>query len=323
MNLLRQLRTHVPQPVRRWAKRRSRVARLAALLSPYLPPMVCVDVGASYFPHPKWHIFLESPSTQWVAVEPNVANIAYVESWSWPCQVFARPTGLSRDGGERTLYVTPVDSGSSLLEPVIPEGMRRRISNLDYFFPFRKTPIDTATLEQVVADKPPDAPIFVKLDTQGTELDILSGAESLFAGRRIAGIETEATLLAQPIMKGAGKFWEACSYLEQQDLELLHITPIYGPSRFGVEHRNARTYLNECDAVFALRPDVTKALPLAHRAGLLAFYLSYELYEEATSALHDDPELESWLRVGGCPVDELSVTIRNFGKSRLPTRIPR
>ena len=102
----------------------SRKARIAGLISPHLPPIACVDVGASYYPHGKWRLLLESPATRWIAVEPNVANAAYVKTVALALQRRAHRHRPEQEGGTQTLYVTNVDSGSSLLEPQVPPNMR-------------------------------------------------------------------------------------------------------------------------------------------------------------------------------------------------------
>ncbi|MFO1249564.1 MAG: FkbM family methyltransferase, partial [Inhella sp.] len=291
MSLGLALRRAIPQSLKNRLRQFSAPWRLSALLSPYLPPAVCIDVGASYYPHAKWLLFLNSPKVRWVAVEPNEANLAYVRSWAWPCQVSTCTTGLSRDGGPQTLFVTNVDTGSSLLMPEIGPAMQHRITNLDYFFPVRERRIETITLERVQQDLPQDLPVFVKLDTQGTELSILQGAPSMFDAQRIVGIELESTLQAQPIMKGAGKFWQACAYLEERGFELLHVKPIHAARRAGRARVHSLRYLNECDAIFALRQDVAGSLPVAHRASLLAFYLTNAFHEEGLCLLDADQGL--------------------------------
>ena len=199
----------LPSSLRTLLRKRKVSWRVAIALGKGLPKTLCVDVGASYYPHTKWLVFLNAPKTQWLAVEPNEANIGYVTSWEWPCHIEKCTTGLSREGGKQILYVTNTDTGSSLLPPEIPEGMRHRITNLDYFFPVKEREIETITLVQAVARHPVEIPIMVKLDTQGTELSILMGASQLFESKRIIGIEIESTLLATPLMKGSGMFWQA------------------------------------------------------------------------------------------------------------------
>lgn len=312
MSLGLALRRAIPQSLKNRLRQFSAPWRLSAMLSPYLPSAVCIDVGASYYPHAKWLLFLNSPKVRWIAVEPNEANLAYVRSWAWPCQVSTCTTGLSRDGGPQTLFVTNVDTGSSLLMPEIGASMQHRITNLDYFFPVRERLIETITLESVQRALPQDLPVFVKLDTQGTELSILQGASALFDAHRIVGIELESTLQAQPIMKGAGKFWEACAYLEERGFELLHVKPIHAAGRIGRGRSRSLRYLNECDAIFAVRQDVARGLPVAHRASLLAFYLTNAFHEEGLCLMDADKELCALLAAQGCPVDRLRARLQAF-----------
>lgn len=310
MSLGLAIRRLIPQSMKNFLRQRTLPWRVSQVLSPHLPTAVCVDVGASYYPHGKWLMFLNAHKTQWLAVEPNEANIAYVKSWVWSCRVSACTTGLSREGGAQTLYVTNVDTGSSLLPPEIPASMKHRVRNLDYFFPVTERRIETLTLVQALAGLSATAPVFVKLDTQGTELSILQGAQALFDAKRIVGIEMESTMLAQPLMKDSGKFWQACEYLESQGFELLHVKPIHAPGRPERSQALQYTYLNECDAVFALRQDVAAALPVEYRTSLLAFYLTNLFYEEGLSLLERDAEVAVFLRAQGCRVDALAATLK-------------
>jgi FkbM family methyltransferase len=278
--------------------------RVSNLLSPFLPEIGCVDVGASYYPHMNWLVMLRSPQTQWLAVEPNEANLGYVSGWNWPARIRVCATGLSEFGGPQTLHVTNIDSGSSLLPPVIAESMKHRIDNPEYFFPVTERVIETLTLESAVSVFGEELPLFVKLDTQGSELSILHGASDLLGLGRIVGIEMESTLQAQPIMQGAGKFWQACAFLEEQGFELLHIQPIHAPPRHATGDQ--LRFLNECDAVFALRRDVAAHKPARYRSALLAFYATYGFYDEARLLLRQDEEVRDLLRSRGCDVERLS-----------------
>lgn len=310
MSLGLTLRRLAPQSLKNFLRRNTLPWRISRQLSAHLPTVVCVDVGASYYPHAKWLQFLNASHTQWLAVEPNEANIDYVKSWTWPSQVSACTTGLSREGGIQTLYVTNVDTGSSLLPPEITPSMQHRIAHLDYFFPVTERRIETLTLPQALDGLSASAPIFVKLDTQGTELSILQGAQHLFDARRIVGIEMESTLLAQPLMKNSGKFWQASEYLEQQGFELLHIKPIAAVARSPRARPHRNTYLNECDAVFALRRDAAAGLEVEFRTSLVAFYLTNQFYEEAVSFLEQDNEVATFLGTRGCNVNALLALLR-------------
>lgn len=286
-------------------KGRSVATGLSRLVSPALPDVICVDVGASYYPHVAWEFFLNSKNTNWLAVEPNKANLGYVDRWEWPCRISTCTTGLSREGGTQTLHVTNVDSGSSLLPPKILPSMTHRIRNVDYYFPFKERSIDTLTLIEALSAQPQGLPILVKLDTQGTELSILQGAKRLFDDRQIVGIEMESTMLADPIMKGSGKFWQACEYMEAQGFELMHVKPIHGVRETGRTQPAARTFLNECDAIFSLKQDVASGLEVEKRATLFGFYLTNAFYEEALALLTRDNVLRRYLLDRRCPIDEV------------------
>jgi FkbM family methyltransferase len=312
MGMIDSLKQLVPAGLKRGLKRRvGPEARLARALAPHLPEVVCIDVGASYYPHPAWQVFRESPRTRWVAVEPNEGNLGYLRDWPWRCRVTACTTGLSRDGGRQVLHVTNIDSGSSLLEPSITPSMAHRMRDLDYFFPLRKVEIETETLQHVIDSQSEMAPVMVKLDTQGTELDILLGAEAALRERRIVGVEMESTLHADPVMRGAGKFWHACRDLEALGFELLHVRPIEGGSRLTPARSNGRRFLNECDAVFALRRDVLSALPPERRQAALGFYAAHRFFEEALALIEEDAELAATMRSGGADLPALVALLRH------------
>ncbi|WP_159588923.1 FkbM family methyltransferase [Hydrogenophaga sp. BPS33] len=310
MSVMRTVRRLIPAFLKRALKQRTLPYRVSELVSSALPEVVCVDVGASFYPHVKWLTLLNAPHTRWLAVEPNQENLAYLKAWSWPSQVSACTTGLSREGGTQTLYITNVDTGSSLLPPEIPASMTHRVPHLDYFFPVTERRIETITLMQAIEGLPANAPTFVKLDTQGTELSILQGAQPVFDARRIVGVEMESTMLAQPIMKGSGKFWQACEYMEAQGFELLHVKPIQA-TKSGRSKADLNTYLNECDAVFALRQDVTEMLAVEFRVALFAFYLTNLLFEEALSLLERDHQIKTFLQQRGARVGDLIALLRS------------
>jgi FkbM family methyltransferase len=286
--------------------------KLSDQISLVIPQMICVDVGAAHFPHSKWQLFLRAKNTNWLAVEPNEDNMNYVKEWKWPCKVTQINSGLSKDGGLQTLFVTNVDTGSSLLPPIISPSMEHRISkiNLEYFFPVKKMSIDTVTLADLLKNFQKTLPVIIKLDTQGTELSILEGAQELFNSNRIVGIELESTLLAEPIMKGSGKFWQVCEFLEKFGFELLDIDIITATSHLKKKSVRHKVYLNECDALFVLRRDIVTKLSINHKLVLLAIYSSYRFYKEVLSFLELDNELVYYLNSKGFPVKDVIAEIQ-------------
>ena len=83
--------------------------------------------------------------------------------------------------------------------------------------------------------------IFLKLDIQGAEFSILKSAIELIENGKILGIETECTLLSDPIMKGSGKCWQIYEFLEKNKFECLEINPFYAGSTYDQKegHKNS------------------------------------------------------------------------------------
>jgi FkbM family methyltransferase len=239
--------------------------------------------------------FLNSSRTRWVAVEPNSQNLQYVRTWEYAANVTIFSSGLSRTGGLQTLYVTNTDSGSSLYPPEFHPSFSHRGLERGYFFPLLERSIETSTLEAVIQRYGHELPVLVKLDTQGTELDILHGASDRFHSHQIIGVEIEAPLLAHPVMKGSGKFWEASRDLENWGYELLEIRPIPCSSLSPLEQKYGKRPVWECDAVFALQRDRAMGLPKEFKAALVVFYLAYEYFEEAYAFLRDDRETRDFM----------------------------
>lgn len=54
--------------------------RLEKILVTVLPQMNVIDIGASYFPHGKWKLFMKSKKINWYAVDPNEHNLHYADN---------------------------------------------------------------------------------------------------------------------------------------------------------------------------------------------------------------------------------------------------
>ena len=157
-------------------------------------------------------------------------------------------------------------------------------------------------------------PVLVKLDTQGSELEILHGAANRLKKNQIIGLEIEAPLLAHPVMKGSGKFWEVNRDLESWGYELLEIRPFpcSSLSPFGEKYGKRPAW--ECDAVFSIQRNLALKLPREFKAALVVFYLSNEYFEEAYSFLRDDQETQKFFS-DFCEKDALSLCEILLGKT--------
>lgn len=270
--------------VKKLIKSQSKEYRILEQVSKVLPKITCIDVGASFYPHPEWDVFRRSKNTNWIAVEPNHENLEYVKNWNYPSKVSTVEIGLSENGGKQILYKTNVDTGSSLLKPVIPEGVPYRY-NEDYFFPVQEIEIDTITLNDVVKKSAENQFLAIKLDTQGTELSILKGLEKSILDAKIVCVDTEVSLRAVPAMLGSARFYDVQKYLEDAGMELVQLKPIAGALPKTPDGLKGVSTPHECDAVFLIRPEIAKKRGEDCLLALLGFYIAYQLYGEAKELL--------------------------------------
>lgn len=98
---------------------------------------------------------------------------------------------LSGEGGRRTLYVSNVPTGTSLLAPA-PETDPDCMHYVDpnYIYPITEELIDTRSLSSVMTERDEPRIDLVKLDIQGAELEVLKGLD---AGMQLdlLGVEIE------------------------------------------------------------------------------------------------------------------------------------
>lgn len=283
-------------------------------LSNALPEVVCIDVGASHYTHTTWWLFLNSPKATWIAVEPNPASLTYLNRWPWKARPVPVTSGLSEFGGEQKLFVTNVDTGSSLLRPVITGAMVDRVSDVarDYLFPITERVIQTQSLSQLLNGEL-EKPLFIKLDTQGSELSILRSVVSSDSKFDVVGIEIECSLLSSPWYQDSPRLWEVVDHLEPLGFELigLDVLPRSPKRKISAMSRSIPT---ECDAIFALRRDQLLHASVETQVSLIAFYVTNNLYREASLALRSLPGATAFLAAKGCDVRRLSSELTRRSK---------
>jgi len=168
------------------------------------------DVGASYFLPDTWSYLLPLPSAHFVLFDPVRRNLKYAEQLP-PSRSTIIPMALSRTGGASEFFLANTDSGSSLLPPSPtaewPDGHDA------YFFPLRILDIPTKTLASCLDDHDVGAVHAIKLDTQGSELDIVKGLDPARLSQLLL-VEMEVTLETEPVYLGAARLPEVIAYLE-------------------------------------------------------------------------------------------------------------
>jgi FkbM family methyltransferase len=272
-------------------KRRRRKAALGAAARKLLngERLVAVDVGAAHGLMRHWATI--DQVAHFYLVEPNPETSADLRRMYPGSNLKVLPVALSGRGGKRTLNVTNVSTGSSLLP--IDEAFVKQYCSRDYFFPVRQVELDTRSLQQAMdAENEPRVDL-IKLDTQGTELEIFEG---LGAARldQVLAVELEVGMPGAYV--GQAQLPDVQRFMEGRGLVLFDLRcnrthrpkgsrfDFYQKEVFGV-YANAPTIsaqLFEVDAVYFRNP-----LPLIARkdAGairrLLAAYCMYNFFSEA------------------------------------------
>lgn len=270
--------------------------QVSEILARNLPSTLVIDIGASYYPHERWSTFLESSNATWVLIDPNAESLGYVKTWKHKSNAISKVTGISAKSGPHVLYKTATVTGSSLLKPELSESMKTRLgkSGYDYFFPLSETVIQCSTIDDNLTKEQLLIPRIIKLDTQGTELNILKSIEKMLTDGLTVAVESESTLLAQPMYEDSGKFWQMQAFLESVGYETVYLKPIDSPQQGTM--RGSRGFLNECDAAFAMRQDIAKQAPIETSYSLLAIYADYGMYREVLNHLRTDTRLQSGMK---------------------------
>lgn len=148
-----------------------------------ISPMAIADVGARGDTDPFWSVFAANSTALFFEPEQQeserLKNRVKLSTNSRDVREIFFPVALGRESGTQKLYVTQDPSNSSLYAP-----------NMDFFnrLPDQSTmkvvatqTVQTETLDACLAQADHQALDVLKMDTQGSELDILRGAEQTIA----------------------------------------------------------------------------------------------------------------------------------------------
>lgn len=132
--------------------------------------------------------------------------------------VKAVPVALAEFSGERTLYLTKEPACSSLLQP--DPALTAYFPALSCAAEVSTQKITTTTLDSWSASEGVKFIDFLKIDTQGTELEILKGGQSILSTVRAINVEVEFN----PIYLGQSVFADVDQYLRSQGFVLWKLT---------------------------------------------------------------------------------------------------
>ena len=177
---------------------------------------VVIDAGARYGVHPSWDRF--GGELQYLAFEPDVDEARRLQEASTRDGVEVVNLALAGERGTRTLNITRHRGYCSFLEPD-PEA--------EWFKRYRpgegeiekRVQIETDTIDNVLQQRGAAAD-FLKVDTEGTELEILQGAAGQLSSS-VLGVRTSAYF--QACYKGQPLFAEMHAYLSEKGFFLLNL----------------------------------------------------------------------------------------------------
>ena len=189
---------------------------LATLLG-RLAPLGCLDIGA------RGGVVTDieplGPAASVYGFEPDESECAKlnrsIETKPHPFGALQfLPVALGPIEEQRTLNITRHEGSSSLLAPD-PDITKRFGTRSAYFDVARTITIDTVPLDNVIANYKITNPVYMKIDVEGFELEILKGAEALLESSLLA-VRAEIAFL--PCRIGQPDFGEIAAYLKRFDL---------------------------------------------------------------------------------------------------------
>lgn len=216
-----------------------------APIRPFLEnnPLVVVDIGArggsmeeleNLVPHIQYYGFDADEE------ECRRINSTHKPNFHSHCML---PFFVGKDSEELDFYIYK-DPGSS--SRFLPNQRYGRLFG-EHYEVVKKIKVNSKRLDDVIADRQIPAPDFIKLDTQGTELEIL--AASLTTLNKTLLVESEIELVE--IYDGQPLLPEFLRFMFNNGFELLYLNRVFA-TRAGYSGP-ARGQITFCDALFARR----------------------------------------------------------------------
>ncbi|MEA2844479.1 MAG: hypothetical protein QOJ69_2150 [Actinomycetota bacterium] len=205
----------------------SRLPELARWLS---RPLTVVDVGCRWGPQAVW---LELPGARVIGFDPDEDECRRLTELAGgsPAARFV-PVTLGAEPGPAVLYVTAEPACSSLYPPDVSLLTTRE--SLDVIAPTAQLPVELQRLDDWTAAEGVDRVDYLKLDTQGSELDVLRGATRTLASVRAVEVEVEFNPIyeGQPLFADVDRFLRRHGFVLWRLAHLAHYGVRDGSSNF-------------------------------------------------------------------------------------------
>jgi len=203
-------------------------------------PIIVFDIGCRWGGIEKFLQFSEGNSFRIYGFDPDAEECKRLEAAyeKWPQgTVQCVPVALAGAEGKRDLYVTKDPACSSLHRPI--QFLAENYPALEVIRLEKNVSIDVTTLDKWTQENAVQAIDYLKIDTQGSELEILKGGERILDSVRCIDIEVEFN----PIYEGQSLFGETDAYLRSKGFMLWRLSNLVHYS-IGAK----RTELNEINS---------------------------------------------------------------------------
>ena len=202
-------------------------SRFATAVSPILEDpqeqMVFVDVGARGTLDPVWGQFHSISEKIGFEIDAEECERLRIQSKDNPRENFY-PYCISDTDGRKEFFVTKLPHSSGLYQANERWVSRFPFTTLDVI---DSMTVETITLDNFIEKEAIKHIDFLKIDTEGGELDVLTGARASISNGYILGIKTE--FWWDPVIKGQASFAEIDIYLRENGFRFFDLKLGYYP----------------------------------------------------------------------------------------------
>lgn len=182
---------------------------------------IMIDVGAAFGSVASYFSNLY-PELKIYCVEPNPAMLPRLEvTLEGRPNIVVRNVALSGSKGELYLHVTANELSSSLNELDKEQISKLGDAHQSWLEEVEKVKVNVSTLDSEFSDVP--HVLLLKLDTQGTELEILKGGSELLKRTRFVLTEMNN----HHLYKEACQYYEVDEFLRSHSFRLVDLTVSY------------------------------------------------------------------------------------------------
>jgi FkbM family methyltransferase len=203
--------------------------------------VLVADVGVADAPEDRW-LGIRS-FIRFLTFDPNPRPQASPDE-----RTVCLPIGLWSSKAKRTLYLTAASDACSLYP--FNQEMLRDFLTKEGARPTGTTELELDTLDNCLAARPELRPDFLKIDTEGADLEVLRGADGTLR-QCVMGIRVE-TAVAE-FRLGAPLFGEIDSHLRERGFTLFHLSRVHFIRNNGLHGFTSQPQMLWGDAVYFLR----------------------------------------------------------------------